>query len=319
MSRRPLVYLIDAHYQIFRAYHSLPDLRAPDGTPVGAFRGYTATLIKFIREQAPTHVAAAYDYDLTSFRNEIYPDYKFGRVEAPEDLEPQFELCAHVTEALGIPLYSLENFEADDVIATLTRILLGQGATVMIITRDKDLGALVSDRVSLFDLPDGKCSGPQEIEERMGVPPALIPDYLSLVGDTADNIPGVKGIGAKTARTLLNGFGGIDQIPSDPSRWETLGLRGVKRIADCLKVGRESLELSRELVRLRADLPLAVQLSELQYQGAHRDELERLFEQLGINSMLARVWSTIARSRPERSRASGRSWRTIRWMTAPRA
>ena len=289
MSSRPLVYLLDAHYQIFRAYHSLPDLRAPDDTPIGAFRGYTATLMKFLRERSPTHVAAAFDHAMTSFRNDLYAEYKAGRSEAPEDLEPQFALCAGVTQALGIPLFELENYEADDVIATLTRQLLAQGADVLIITRDKDLGALVSDRVGLFDLAKGERSGPKEIEARMGVPPELVPDYLSLVGDAVDNIPGVAGIGARTACALLRELGGIDAFPRDPAAWEKLELKNALRIAQRLEEGGERLALSRELVRLREDLPLSARLADLRYQGAERGPLEALLCELGAQNMLQRV------------------------------
>ncbi len=289
MSSRPLVYLLDAHYQIFRAYHALPDLRAPDDTPIGAFHGYTATLIKFLRERAPTHIAATFDHSLTSFRNELYPEYKAGRTEAPEDLEPQFSLCAEVTRALGIPLFELEDFEADDLIATLTRKLIDQGADVLIITRDKDLGALVSDRVGLFDLARGERSGPEEIEARMGVPPGLVADYLALVGDAVDNIPGVAGIGARTARTLLLKLGGIDKLPTEPAVWEGLGIRNARRIAQQLEEGRERLELSRELVRLQDDLPLSPTLADLAYEGADRERLEELLTRLGTGKMLKRV------------------------------
>jgi DNA polymerase-1 len=176
MRRRPAVWVFDAHFQIFRSYHGLPDLRAPDDTPIGAVRGYAQTLIKFLREREPTHVVAAFDHALTSFRNALYRDYKLGRTEAPEDLEPQFALCAELTEALGIPLFELEGFEADDVIATLVRTLVADGADVSIISRDKDLTALVSDRVELFDLATGERTGPAEVRERMGVPPERVTD-----------------------------------------------------------------------------------------------------------------------------------------------
>ncbi len=289
MSSRPLVYLLDAHFQIFRAYHSLPDLRAPDGSPVGAVRGYSATLIKFLRERSPKYVAAAFDHAMTSFRNELYPEYKAGRTEAPEDLEPQFSVCAEVTRALGIPLFELERFEADDVLATLTRRLLEEGADVLIVTRDKDLAALVCDRVGLFDLASGERSGPEEIEARLGVPPQLVADYLALMGDAVDHIPGVAGIGARTAAALLGAVGGIERLPTDAAAWGALEIRGAKRIAEKLAAGREQLELSQELVRLRDELPLAVKLADLQYRGARREPLETLFERLGSTSMLKRV------------------------------
>lgn len=289
MSARSRVWLIDGFYQVFRNYHSMPDLRAPDGAPIGAFRGYASTLIKFLREQRPTHAAVAWDHDMTSFRNDIYSDYKAGRVEAPEDLAPQLPLCAGVTEALGIPLYSLESFEADDVIATLTKKILSKGADVVIVTADKDLGALVSERVSMFDLKREEEHGPDEIRERMGVPAERVTEFLALVGDAVDNVPGVAGIGAKTGAALLNHFGSLAAIPDDFELWKELELRGKRRAFDCFVDGREQLELSLRLVELQADLALDVGLRDLQYRGAHREPLEDLLEPLGAASLLERV------------------------------
>ena len=287
--RRPLVWIIDAHYQIFRAYYSLPDLRAPDGTPVGALRGYASVLLKFLARQQPTHLAAAFDFALTSFRNEIYPDYKFGRTEAPEDLEPQFELCEAVTRALGIPSYTLEGFEADDLIATLVPALVDQGADVRIVSADKDLGALVSEHVQRFDLKSERASGPDEIRERLGVPPELVPDYLTLVGDSADNIPGVRGIGPKTAARLLEAYGTLDRIPRDAEELGRLGLRGAARVAERLASGGEEIELSRRLVRMRSDLPVETGLEGLRYWGADPEALEELLNRLGAEKLLERV------------------------------
>ena len=286
---RPVVWILDAHYQIFRAYYSLPDLRAPDGTPVGALRGYAAVLLKSLARQKPTHLAAAFDFALTSFRNQLYPDYKFGRTEAPEDLEPQFELCEAATRALGIRSYSLEGFEADDVIATLVPALLAQGADVRIVSADKDLGALVSERVSLFDLKTERASGPDEIRERLGVAPELVPDYLTLVGDSADNIPGVRGIGPKTACLLLDAYGGLDRIPRDAAELAHAGVRGAARVAERLAHGGEEIELSRRLVRMRSDLPVETDLEALRYRGADRAELGALLERLGAQKLLERV------------------------------
>jgi DNA polymerase-1 len=289
MSTRPLVHLIDAHFQIFRAYHALPDLRAPDGAPIGAVRGYAQTLIKFLRTHEPTHVAAAFDFALTSFRNRLFPDYKLGRTEAPADLEPQFATCAEVTRGLGIPLFAMEDFEADDVIATLVGRLVAQGADVAIVTRDKDLGALVSDRVWLYDLGRDERSGPKEIEARLGVPPAQVGDYLALVGDAVDHIPGVRGIGPATARELLARFGSIDSIPLDWAAWSDLNIRAARRAFDCLDAARDQLALSRELVRLRDELDLDARLEDLRYRGAERERLRALLERLGLEGLLARV------------------------------
>ena len=289
MSRRPKVWLIDGHYQIFRAYYSMPDLRAPDGAPIGALRGYASTLIKFLREEQPTHAGVAWDHAMTSFRNELWSGYKAGRTEAPDDLEPQFALCAEVTRALGLPVYSLERFEADDVIATMTRKLLAKGADVVIVTADKDLGVLVSDRVRLYDLKKQESQGPEELRVRMGVPPERITEFLALVGDAVDNVPGVPGIGAKTGAALLNHFGALTDIPSDFDDWKELELRGKRRAFDCLAAGSEELELSRRLVELQRDLPVDVKLRELQYRGARREPLEQLLGRLGADALLERV------------------------------
>jgi len=283
------VYLIDSHVQIFRAYYSMPELLAENGTPVGAVRGFISQLVRFLSRQQPTHVAACWDHALDSFRNELYPEYKAGRTEAPEDLAPQFALCARATRALGIPLYECERFEADDVIATITGHLVDQGARVAIITTDKDLGVLVSDRVTLYDLKKEEHSDPAAIEEKFGVPPELVSDYLSLAGDSVDNIPGVSGVGGKTAAALLNHFGSIDAIPEDFEGWAGLELRGAKRVHQRLHDDREILGLSRELVRLREDLPLQPKLDELAYAGAERRALSGLLDEIGGRAVLDRV------------------------------
>ncbi len=285
----PVVYVLDAHFQIFRAYHSLPDLRSPAGEPVGAVRGYTQVLIKFLRDYEPTHVAAAFDFAMTSFRNRIYAGYKAGRTEAPADLEPQFALCERATAALGIPLYQLEDYEADDLIASLVRQLRAQGAEVVIVTRDKDLAALVSDHVRLLDLKDGTESGPKEVEARLGVPPTLVPEYLTLVGDAVDGIPGIPGVGAKTGAALLQSFGGIDAIPCGEDALRDAGIRAPARVARALAENAELLSLSRALVAMRDDLSIEARIEQLAYRGADRGQLEALLGELGAERLISRV------------------------------
>jgi DNA polymerase-1 len=289
MSDPATLWLLDSHYQIFRAYHAMPDLRAPDGSPVGALRGYAATLVKLLAQQKPTHVAAAWDHALTSFRNELHAGYKAGRTEAPADLEPQFALCEQVTRALGIPVFGLERFEADDVIATMTARALDEGASVVIATSDKDLGALVSERVALFDPRSERMLGPAEIEERLGVPPELVADFLTLVGDAVDYIPGVKGVGPKTAAALLKRFGRIEDIPRDWREWAGLGLRGAERAARALADGAAAIELARSLVRMRDDLPIRARVADLRWHGADRAALTAFCARLGITGLVERV------------------------------
>jgi 5'-3' exonuclease len=287
--RAPQVWLIDAHYQIFRAYHSLPALEAPDGTPTGALRGYAAQIIRFLARQSPTHVVAAFDHDLTSFRNQLHPGYKHGRTEAPADLEPQFALCVEATRALGIAVCMAEGFEADDVIATLVRRFAAAGAQVFIVSADKDLGALVGERVSLLDLRSETAAGSKQVEERLGVVPERVADWLALAGDAVDNVPGVRGIGAKTAAALLRRWDGIDAIPRDAEALAARGIRGAARVARALAESADALALSRALVRLRDDLPLALELEGARWPGADRAHLAALFERLGVQNLLARV------------------------------
>lgn len=289
MNARPTLWLLDSHYQIFRAYHAMPDLRAPDGTPTGAVRGYASQLLKLLVRERPTHLAAAWDFELTSFRNDIHAGYKAGRTEAPADLEPQFALCDEVTRALGVPIFGIERFEADDVIATMTAQALDEGADVVIATSDKDLGALVSERVSLFDPRSETLLGPAEIEARLGVPPDLVPDFLTLVGDAVDNIPGVPGIGAKTAAALLRCFGRIEDIPANPLEWAGAGVRGAARAARALAGGKEAIALARSLVHMREDLPIRARVADLRWEGADRALLGAFCERLGINGLIDRV------------------------------
>ncbi len=283
------VYILDVHYLIFRAYHALPAMTAPDGTPTGAVRGYLQTIVRLLRELAPDYIGGAADFSLTSFRNELYPGYKEGRTEAPADLEPQFALCEAGTRALGVPYLALRNFEADDVMATLVRRFEPECAALWLVTRDKDLAALVSERVGLMDPRGRERTGPEEVEARFGVPPALIPDYLTLVGDATDRIPGVPGIGPATARALLRHYGGLDRIPSELESFGRIGRARARRIGACLQAGRAKLELSRRLVRLRDDLPLDVTLEGLRYRGARRAELSAFLSPLGLSGLLERV------------------------------
>jgi 5'-3' exonuclease len=267
----------------------LPALEAPDGTPTGALRGYAAQLIRFLSRQAPSHVVAAFDHDLTSFRNQLFPEYKRGRSEAPPDLEPQFELCIEATHGLGIPVCMAEGFEADDVIATLVRRFAADGAEVFIVSADKDLGALVTDRVRLFDLRSETAAGAAEVEARLGVAPERVADWLSLAGDSVDNVPGVPGIGAKTAAALLRCWDGIDAIPREAEALAERGIRNAARVARALAESADVLALSRELVRLRDDLPLALELDAARWPGADRVRLGALFERLGVQNLLGRV------------------------------
>lgn len=298
----PLVHLIDGPVWVFRAYYSLPEMQAPDGTPTNAVYGYTSTLLKYLSEHAPTHVAVAFDHSMESFRNEAFPDYKAQRDEVPDDLEPQWGLCTEVTRALGVPALEVESYEADDVIATWATQLVRRGAGARVVTTDKDLAQLVREdgRVTVWDMAKETGVDADGVRERFGVDPAQIPDYLGLVGDSVDNLPGVPGVGPKTAAAALRAFGRIEDVPAEPDRWVGVPVRGAKRAAGLIAAHREAALRTRELATLVRNVPgVRALLREMHWAGANREEIETLFEDLGWNRIATRVprWA-VAKKRP---------------------
>ena len=286
------MHLIDAHVYVFRAYHSLPPLEAPDGTPTGAAYGFAGMLLRYLAEEAPTHLGVAFDHALTSFRNALEPGYKEGRTEPPAELEPQFALCEELVRALGVAAWSVPDFEADDVIATLALRLADHGARVRVVTSDKDLAQLVREdgRIVWHDFARGRTLDAAGVRERFGVAPQQIPDYLGLVGDAVDNLPGVPGVGPRTASALLARFGTIEAIPADPEQWRQLPVRGAARLAERIETHRERALRTRALATLRRDVPgLCARLDTLRWRGARRAEIESLFGRLGWEGIATRI------------------------------
>jgi 5'-3' exonuclease len=288
----PLVHLIDGSVYVFRAYYSLPPMAAPDGTPTNAAYGYASSLVKYLADFEPSHVAVAFDHAMTSFRNEIFPAYKAQREETPEDLEPQFDLCKEATRALGVAVFEQPDYEADDLIASLTAGLVRRRARVRIVSTDKDLAQLVREdgRVGLYDLARRESLDADGVRGRFGVDPGQIPDYLGLMGDAVDNLPGVPGVGAKSAAAALRAFGRIENIPADPRAWAGVAVRGVARIAGLVDEHREQALRTRELATLRRDVPgVQATLRGLRYRGAQRRRAEALCERLGWGRLAARM------------------------------
>jgi len=288
----PLVHLIDGPVYVFRAYYALPPMAAPDGTPTNAAYGYASSLLKYLADFEPSHAAVAFDHATTSFRNEIFPAYKAQRDEPPADLEPQFELCKEVTEALGVAAFERPAYEADDLIATLAAGLARRGARVVTVSTDKDLAQLVREdgRVSLYDPARREKVDADGVRARFGVDPGQIPDYLGLVGDAVDNLPGVPGVGTKSAAAALRAFGRIEKIPADPQAWAGVTVRGARRIAGLVDEHRELALRTRELATLRRDVPgVQATLRALRYRGAERGAMEALCERLGWGRIAARI------------------------------
>lgn len=284
-SRRGTLYLIDTSIYIFRAWFALPDsITGPDGEPVNAIRGYTDFLLKFLEEAKPVHVAAAFDGSQTeSFRKQIYPDYKANREPAPPELKTQLAACKEITQALGIYTATSNTHEADDLIGTLARRFGSNKKQVCILSRDKDLGQLLLNTGDvLWDFAANVCMDSKAIQQKLGVKPELIPDYLGLAGDAVDNIPGVPGVGAKTAAALLAEFGALENVYECLDDILEMNLRGAKRVHALLKAHRQQAMLSRELATIAIDAPVDARLNTLNWQGIQTKPIERLYDQYGF-------------------------------------
>jgi 5'-3' exonuclease len=290
----PLVHLFDGHVYIFRAYHSLPPMTAADGTPCNAAYGFANTLIRYAADVDPSHAAVCFDAAMTSFRNAIEPGYKAQRGEPPDDLEPQFDLCREVAEALGFVAFEVDDYEADDLIGVLCeRIVAGRGRA-RVLTSDKDLCQLVREdaRVVVHDLAKARTFDAAGVREKFGVDPARIPDYLGLVGDVIDNLPGVPGIGAKSASAILRVFESIEAIPKDVAApgWERVEARGVAKLAEKVESHRARALATKSLATVLREVPgFTPGLADLAYHGADRERTEALFDRLGWSRIRDRI------------------------------
>ena len=287
------LYLIDANNLLFRAYHALPMLNASDGTPVNAVHGCVRMINAVRRDQRPEYFAAVFDGGRPSFRNEIYPEYKANRPEPPDDLVPQFALVREALDAMSIPRIERPGVEADDIIATLSDHAKARGIRTVIVSSDKDLMQLVSDTagevpsVHLLDTMKSIAIGPEEVQERFGVPPAKLGDLLALAGDSSDNIPGVPGIGPKTAAALLAEFGDLAGVLQNAS-----GLRQKKR-RDRLIEHAQDARLSRRLVELRHDCDVP-ELEELRDPQLDTERARAFFERWGFRTVLKELGAPTA-------------------------
>ncbi len=255
MTKTPHLYLVDGSGYIFRAYHALPPMTRPDGTPVNAVFGFSNMLFKLLKDvnegAAPTHLAVVFDAARRTFRNDLYADYKANRPEAPEDLVPQFPLIREAVEAFSVPSIEREGFEADDIIATLTKKAREKGFKVTIVSSDKDLMQLVDDAVvTLLDPMKNRRIGPDEVREKFGVGPEKVIEVQALCGDASDNVPGVPGIGPKTAAQLIEEYGDLESLLAHAHE-----IRQPRRRENLL-AHAEAARLSKRLVTLDPDVPL---------------------------------------------------------------
>ncbi len=282
----PTVHLVDGSLYVFRAWHSMPDeFLDADGHPVNAVHGYTRFLCELLERVQPEHIAVAFDASLTSsFRNAIYPPYKANRELPPPDLERQFMQCRAITEALGIHLMIDHSFEADDLIGSTVWNLRALGWRSVIVSADKDFGQLLGEHDEQWDYARGLRWGPAGVHDKLGVHPHQVADYLALCGESVDNIPGVPGVGAKTAAALLSHFGSLDTLLERIDEVAFLRLRGAASCAAKLRQHADQARLYRRLTRIALDAPGANSPDMLQRQGGGHDRLERLSEQLGFGT-----------------------------------
>lgn len=281
------LHLLDATYELFRAFFGFPSRSAPDGTEVGAVLGVIETTLSLLREPGVTHVAAATDRVIESFRNDLFPGYKTGENVDPVLLD-QFPLAETALETLGLVVWPMVEFEADDAMATAALRFMDDVEQVVLLSPDKDLTQCVlGERVVTFNRRQATFLDEHGVVDKFGVHPESIPDYLALVGDTADGVPGLPGWGAKSAATVLGRYGRIERIPTDHRAWE-VAVRGAARLAESLHAHRHEATLYRTLTTLRRDVPLPHDLADLEWRGVRREDFLALCDQLGFDDVRAR-------------------------------
>jgi 5'-3' exonuclease len=291
-------YLIDASIYIFRAWFSLPDQwHTSEGMPLNAVYGYTRFLLEFLRQQQPSHVAATFDESLGScFRNELYPAYKASRDLPDEALGFQLNTCRAITERLDIPSYGGADYEADDYLASLARLYRRRDIPVTVVTRDKDLGQIiVGPGDQWWDYAAGVCLDVDAFTARFNVRPDQFADYLALVGDPVDDVPGVPGIGAKTAATLLRVFGDLDRLAANLGQVGELSLRGAKRVQQRLEDHWPTVELARSLTTLEQRVPGLDRAPDFELRAARLHDLAHYLAELGLEGPLTRRCEALAR------------------------
>ncbi len=284
------VHLLDGTYELFRSYYGAPASRSAQGVEVGATRGLLRSLAAWLRTGKVTHAAIAFDTVIESFRNRMFAGYKTGDGIDP-DLFAQFALAERAAHAMGLVVWSMIEFEADDALATGAARFGGLPGVeqVLICSPDKDMAQCVrGQKIVCFDRYKNLVMDEPAVHAKFGVGPASIPDLLALMGDTADGIPGLERWGAKSAATVLAAYGAIDAIPPDPAAW-SVKPRGAAALAETLAAGRIAAKLYRQLATLREDVPLAESLEDLAWRGARRSELEALCAEIGDDSLVSRI------------------------------
>ncbi len=293
----PTLYLIDGSSYLYRAYHAIRHLSGPGGFPTNAIFGFTQMLLKVLKDRQPSHVVMVFDFSRKTFRNDIYPDYKANRSAMPDDLRMQLDPIKELVRAFRIPVLELDGYEADDIIGTIAQDCSSRGIPAVVVTGDKDLMQIVGEQVRLLDTMKDKESGPAEVVERFGVGPELVIDILGLAGDSSDNIPGVPGIGEKTATKLIQEYGSMDQLLARSG--EVKGKTG-----ENLRAFADQARLSRKLATIDCQVPIRYDFDDFVADPPDNQLLAELFKRYGFTTLMRELTS--------RSTLSAANYRTIR-------
>ncbi|HEX3600386.1 MAG TPA: 5'-3' exonuclease H3TH domain-containing protein, partial [Lacipirellulaceae bacterium] len=276
------VYVLDSHSLIFQVFHAIPEMSSPRGEQVGAVFGFVRDILYLIEDKKPNALICAFDLSGPTFRDQLYEAYKAERGEMPADLVTQIPKIKQFLEAMSIPVLTSEGFEADDVLATVARVCDEQGANCFIVTGDKDCRQLITDRVAVFNIRKNQIFDAVALREEWGVSPDQVIDFQALVGDKIDNVPGVPGIGLKTAQQLLETYGTLDNLLEHAA--DVPGAKG-KKLAEC----REQALLSRQLVRLDSQVPVTPDWDASRVGGFDHEAVTALFAEFGFRSFVDRV------------------------------
>ena len=281
------VYLVDGSGFIFRAFHAIRPLTRPDGTPVNAVYGFVQMLMKILDDTDADRLAVIFDAARKTFRNDIYPEYKAHRPPPPEELVPQFDLVKRAVEAFNVPAIEMGGFEADDIIATYARLAKEAGAEVTIVSSDKDLMQLVNDKVTMYDAMKNQVIGHDQVVEKFGLGPEMVVEVQALAGDSTDNVPGVPGIGVKTAAQLLEEYGDLESLLARAEE-----IKQPKRRQNLIEFA-EQARISRQLVQLRDDVPVELSIEDMGRHDMDAETVLPFLQEQGFKSIVTRVESKL--------------------------
>ena len=282
----PRLFLIDGSSYVFRAFFGTPPLDHSAGLPTHAVFGFLTLLLKLLRHYQPAYAAVVFDAGRETFRHRLFADYKGNRPERPAALAAQIPYLRRLLDSFNLPLLELAGYEADDVIATVGEAMAQQGCEVVIVSSDKDFMQLVSSRIQLFDSARNRWIDPVDVHARFGVSPDRVIEVMGLMGDPVDNIPGVRGIGEKTAIALIQQYDTLENLYERLDDVPALNLRGAPRLRNTLERGRDAAFLSRDLATVRRDAPLAIGLEQLRRTAFHAEKLRLLLTELEFTNLV---------------------------------